>query len=546
MNSINQRTTDVLIIGAGAAGLSTALHLAKTYRVLLLSKENILDSSTNRAQGGIASVTHPQDTIESHIEDTVLAGDGLCNESVVHSVISQSKTVVQDLLDLGLEFDSDEDGLHLVREGAHKFPRVLHVADSTGYAIGSTLLHHAIENPNIEINSNRLVIDVITRSHKSKSDDQVWGAYVYDRKRKLVETILAPCVVLATGGASKVYKYTSNPDSATGDGIAIGARAGCRVSNMEFNQFHPTCLYHPAARSFLISEAVRGEGGKLLRPDGTPFMQQYDRRLDLATRDVVARAIDSEMKRLGLECVYLDISHREKSVLQKRFPMIFEKLLELGIDMAVEPIPVVPAAHYTCGGILVNQQGATDVSGLYAVGETACTGLHGANRLASNSLLECLVYARAVARHVLENFQNFSSTEVQIPDWDESLVVDSDEDVVLTHNWGELRGIMWNYVGIARTDKRLERAGRRIELLKQEIVEYYANYRVNPDLLELRNLILVADLIVKCARWRKESRGLHFTLDYPQKSVRAVPSVVKLHTGIRDVFENNSMIQSET
>ena len=546
MSTVTQRTPDVLIIGAGAAGLSTALHLAKTYRVLLLSKEDILSSSTNRAQGGIASVTHPQDTLESHIQDTVQAGSGLCDETVVKSVVSQAKIVVNELLDLGLEFDADEDGLHLVREGAHKFPRVLHVADTTGYAIGSTLLHHAINNPNIEINSNRLVIDVITNRNQDQPGDRLFGAYIYDRKRKLVETILSPCVVLATGGASKVYKYTSNPDGATGDGIAIAARAGCRVSNLEFNQFHPTCLYHPAARSFLISEAVRGEGGKLLSPAGKPFMQRYDERAELATRDVVARAIDHEMKRWGLQCVYLDISHREKDQLQKRFPMIYEKLLGLGIDMAIDPIPVVPAAHYTCGGVLVDQHGATDISGLYAVGETACTGLHGANRLASNSLLECLVYARAVARHILDNYHQFERADVSIPDWDESQVVDSDEDVVLAHNWGELRGLMWNYVGIARTDKRLERAARRIELLKQEIIDYYSHFRVNPDLLELRNLILVAELIVKCARWRKESRGLHFTLDYPQKSVLAVPSIVRRQRGSKDVFENSKSFQSRS
>lgn len=524
----------------------TALHLASKHRVMLLSKEDILSSSTNRAQGGLASVTHPEDSIDSHVADTVKVGGGLCDIDVVKFVVSQAQQVVRELLDLGVPFDQNETGLMLAREGAHSFPRVLHVADTTGFAIGSTLIQKVIDHPNVEVNTNQVAIDVITSKKLSFDDNRVLGAYTYDRTTERIETVECACVVLATGGAAKVYKYTTNPDGATGDGIAIAARAGCRISNMEFNQFHPTCLYHHDARSFLISEALRGEGGKLVLPDGSRFMHRFDDQAELAARDVVARAIDYEMKRLGIQCVYLDVSHLDQGYLTKRFPTIYEKLLAVGIDMAQAPIPIVPSAHYTCGGVLVNRDGATDVDGLYAVGETACTGLHGANRLASNSLLECLVYARAAARHILDNFDSLATqARVEVPAWDESRVTDSDEDVVLTQNWGELRGFMWNYVGIVRTDKRLERAARRIEMLKQEIYEYYSNYRVNPNLLELRNLILVADLIVKSARWRRESRGLHYTLDCPSTYERGFPSVIRSTADPRDVFETSTAFQSD-
>ena len=526
MSAPTRSSCDVLILGSGAAGLAAALNLPTHLDIRVLSKEGVRDSSSNRAQGGIASVTDPADSIEAHVEDTCRAGADLCDEDIVRFVVANAAVAVANLVDLGLKFDREQDRLHLTKEGGHSFRRVLHVADATGQAITSTLLQQVVERPNIHVLTNRVAVDVVTSRKLGQSTNRVLGAYVYNRDEDAVEVVSAPHVILATGGASKTYVYTSNPDGATGDGIAIAWRAGCRISNMEFNQFHPTCLFHPQARSFLISEAVRGEGGLLVLPNGERFMQRFDVRGELAPRDVVARAIDYEMKRLGSECVFLDVTHIDEKRIHNHFPTIYRTLANVGIDMCKEPIPIVPAAHYTCGGVLVDADGATDVPGLYAIGETACTGLHGANRLASNSLLECLVYARAAAQHInAQAAENLADPDL-IPDWDESRVTDSDEDVVITHNWAELRRFMWDYVGIVRTDKRLERAANRIELLKREVHEYYSNYRVNPDLLELRNLIHVSELIVRSAQWRKESRGLHYSLDHPQLNEEATPSVI--------------------
>ena len=469
---------------------------------------------------------HPRDSVARHIRDTIQAGAGLCDPEIVQFVVERGPDAIRRLLDYGLTLDREGPDFHLTREGGHTERRVLHVADRTGQAIETTLVERALAHPDIELLTDRLAIDVITAEKFGLAPNRVLGAYVYNRSTESVELIRTPHVVLATGGASKVYLYTSNPDGATGDGIAMAWRAGCRVGNMEFNQFHPTCLYHPDARSFLISEAVRGEGGRLLLPNGEPFMDRFDPRGELASRDIVARAIDHEIKRLGVDCVFLDISHRPADFIESHFPTIRARLLSVGIDMTREPIPVVPAAHYTCGGVVVDRFGATDVEGLYAIGETACTGLHGANRLASNSLLECMVLAESAGERIVESIASEPPSAPDLAAWDESRVTDSDEDVVLAHNWLELRRFMWDYVGIVRTDKRLERAWRRIELLKQEVHDYYANHRVSPDLIELRNLIHVAELMVRCACSRRESRGLHYTLDYPATAARAVPSVL--------------------
>ncbi len=529
---------DVLIIGSGAAGLAAAIQLADRAHVIVLSKDSIDGGSTNRAQGGIAAVTGPGDSPEAHIRDTMRAGAGLCDEQVVRYAVEKGPEVIDRLMDYGLLFDTDgEATFHLTREGGHSHRRVLHVADHTGRAIESALARRALEHAGIEFLIGRLAIDVVTTGKLGMLPDRAIGAYVYNREADDVELIQASNIVLATGGASKAYLYTSNPDGATGDGMAMAWRAGCRVANMEFNQFHPTCLYHPHAKSFLISEAVRGEGGRLLLPNGDSFMHRFDPRGELASRDVVARAIDHEMKRLGADCLYLDISHRSADFIESHFPTIRARCERFGIDMTREPVPVVPAAHYTCGGVLVDRDGATDVPGLYAIGETACTGLHGANRLASNSLLECMVFARSAADHVLGDLTSGKRRLPDAPAWDASRVTDSDEDVVLSHNWDELRRFMWDYVGIVRTNKRLERAYRRIELLKKEVHEYYANHHISNDLIELRNVILVAELMVRCAMSRRESRGLHYTLDYPRALNRALPSVLSPSADPWDVLQ---------
>jgi L-aspartate oxidase len=515
---------DILIIGSGGAGLSLALKLADhSLRIAVLSKFALTVGSTYYAQGGISAVFDAEDSIESHIEDTLNAGAGLCNPEIVRLTVTHGKSSIDWLRQQGVIFteeqtQSGETKLHLNREGGHSHRRIVHTADATGKAVSLSLIERAQEHENIELFEYHNVIELITQPGRSgdafPAGKRVIGAYVLDSKNQQVKTFNAPVVALATGGASKVYLYSTNPQSATGDGIALAWRAGCRVSNMEFMQFHPTCLYHPEARSFLISEAVRGEGGKLILPDGSPFMQRFDPRGELAPRDIVARAIDHEIKKRGIDCVYLDISHKSEQFIRSHFPTIYQQCLKFNIDITRQPIPVVPAAHYTCGGVLTDSYARTDIANLYAIGEVACTGLHGANRMASNSLLECLVFADRAYEDILNHFPVIEPVP-EIPDWDESLVSDSDEEVVVSHNWNELRNFMWDYVGIVRTNKRLARAMHRVELLKNEIAEYYGNFRVTSDLLELRNLVIVAELIIRCAQHRKESRGLHYTLDYP-------------------------------
>jgi L-aspartate oxidase len=515
-----QHQYDVLIIGSGAAGLTTALRLAARTRTAVLAKGPLVEGSTYYAQGGISAVLDREDSIESHISDTMDAGAGLCHPQVVRYTVEHGPAAVQWLVELGVPFTRHKQGkgsndFHLTREGGHQHRRVIHAADATGKAVETSLIDSVRSCDNIDLFEQHIAVDLITGRRLGQSANPCLGAYVLDRAQGRVEVFRARFVVLATGGASKVYLYTSNPDTATGDGIAMAWRAGCRIGNMEFNQFHPTCLYHPQAKSFLITEAVRGEGGKLLLPDGKPFMQRFDPRGELAPRDIVARAIDHEMKRLGHDHVLLDISHKPAEFIREHFPTVHQRCLELGIDITRQPIPVVPAAHYTCGGIVTDLQGRSDVANLYAVGESACTGLHGANRMASNSLLECLVFAAAAAADIDARLDG-TDMPPHLPEWDESQVTDSDEEVVVSHNWDELRRFMWDYVGIVRTDKRLQRARRRVELLQREIQEYYGNFRVTNDLLELRNLVQVADLIIRSAQLRRESRGLHYTLDYPQ------------------------------
>ncbi|WDB48851.1 L-aspartate oxidase [Escherichia albertii] len=531
MNTLPEHSCDVLIIGSGAAGLSLALRLADKHRVIVLSKGLVTEGSTFYAQGGIAAVFDETDSIGSHVEDTLIAGSGICDRHAVEFVANNARSCVQWLIDQGVLFDTHiqpngKESYHLTREGGHSHRRILHAADATGKEVETTLVSKAQNHPNIRVLERSNAVDLIISDKIGLPGAQrVVGAWVWNRNKEAVETCHAKAVVLATGGASKVYQYTTNPDISSGDGIAMAWRAGCRVANLEFNQFHPTALYHPQARNFLLTEALRGEGAYLKRPDGTRFMADFDERGELAPRDIVARAIDHEMKRLGADCMFLDISHKPAEFIRHHFPMIYEKLLGLGINLTKDPVPIVPAAHYTCGGVMVDDYGRTDVDGLYAIGEVSYTGLHGANRMASNSLLECLVYGWSAAEDITRRMP-YAHGVSMLPPWDESRVENPDERVVIQHNWHELRLFMWDYVGIVRTTKRLERALRRINMLQQEIDEYYAHFRVSNNLLELRNLVQVAELIVRCAMMRKESRGLHFTLDYPELLTHSGPSIL--------------------
>jgi len=508
-------THDVLVIGSGAAGLTLALHMPEHVRVAVLCKGAMHEGSTWFAQGGIAAVLDDADSFDRHVEDTLNAGAGLCHKDAVQFTVERGKEAIQWLIDQGVIFtkEADSEDYHLTKEGGHSHRRIIHSADATGRAVHSTLIEQARSHDNIEIYENHVAVNLITQADAGSRKLRCSGAYVLDNNIGQVNCFQAKAVILATGGASKVYLYTSNPDGASGDGIAMAWRAGCRVANMEFNQFHPTCLYHPKAKTFLVTEALRGEGAHLKLPNGKRFMHRFDERGELAPRDIVARAIDHEMKRLGCDCLYLDISHKPADFIAEHFPTVKARCLEYGIDITREPIPVVPAAHYTCGGVVVDTNGQTDLVNLYAIGETSFTGLHGANRMASNSLLECIVYAQAAAGHILANLQRIPTPDSSA-DWDESRVTNSDEDVVISHNWDELRRFMWDYVGIVRTRKRLERATHRIKLLQKEIAEYYSNYKVGNDVIELRNLATVAELIIRSAMERKESRGLHYTLDY--------------------------------
>ncbi len=519
MSSLNTtHQFDVIIVGSGGAGLSLALSLPHHYNIAVLAKAPLTEASTYYAQGGVAAVLDETDSIQQHIDDTMIAGAQLCELDAVKHTVEGGKPSVDFLLKHGVQFTLDDaEQLHLTREGGHSQRRIIHAADATGKAISTTLVQRAREQKNLTIFENYIAIDLIT-TEKLGIDEQknrAVGLYALNEKTGKVHTFLAPFTALACGGAMKAYLYTSNPDIATGDGIAMAYRAGCRVANMEFNQFHPTCLYHPQARSFLITEAMRGEGAYLRLPEGERFMLRFDERAELAPRDIVARAIDFEIKRLGIRHVWLDITHKPAEFVKEHFPTLYTRLLELGIDITKDMIPVVPAAHYTCGGVVVDEHSQTDISGLYAIGETSYTGLHGANRMASNSLLECFVYGMSAAQHIQSQFNPEVSLPA-VPEWDDSQVTDADEDVVILQNWDELRQTMWNYVGIVRTSKRLKRALHRIEMLKREITEYYEDYQVSKNLIELRNLVMVSEMIVRCAMERKESRGLHYTLDYPE------------------------------
>jgi len=532
-----QIKTDFLIIGSGIAGLTFALKVAEFGSVALVTKKGIMDSNTVMAQGGIASVFDKLDSFDLHIQDTLVSGDGLCNRDVVEMVVKNGPDKIRELFNLGVHFNlkergrSDSESLHvdpdfdLGHEGGHSQKRIVHVQDMIGIEIEGVLVNHVKKNDRITIFENHIAIDLITISTRmtrglitTTYEDYCCGAYVLDIEKDRVRTFCAKTTLLATGGAGKVYLYTSNPDIATGDGVAMGYRAGATVANLEFVQFHPTCLYHLDAKNFLISEAVRGEGGILIDAAGNAFMEKYDPRKDLACRDVVARAIDTELKKRGDDSVFLDISHKNSEFVKTRFPNLYEKCLAFGFNMTTEPLPVVPAAHYMCGGVATDMFGRTDIHRLYAVGETACTGLHGANRLASNSLIEALVYAHKAAQQAVKdiNTLNFSSTP-DPPPWDEVGTTDSDEVIMVSQNWDEIRRFMWHYVGIVRSNKRLARAKRRIEIIQQEINEYYWNFRVSSDLIELRNIATVAELIIKCARHRKESRGLHYNIEYPYR-----------------------------
>lgn len=519
-------TSDYLVIGSGIAGLSFALRAAKTGTVSIVTKKEKMDASTNYAQGGIASVLDPQDSFDLHVADTLKCGAGLCNEEVVRMVVTKGPAMIRELISLGVNFSHDRKGgdrLDLAQEGGHSRRRIVHSDDLTGQEVERALIHNVEESHSIKIYENHMAIDLITTSKfikrgisTNETQETCWGAYVLDVHTGEVKTFLASVTILATGGAGKVYLYTSNPDIATGDGLAMGYRAGAKVANMEFVQFHPTCLYHPLAKSFLISESVRGEGGRLIDKRGTHFMERYHSSRDLATRDIVARSIDAELKKSGDECVLLDITHRSPDFIKRRFPHIYRTCLELNIDITGQPIPVVPAAHYTCGGLLTDQHGRTTVTSLYAIGEVACTGLHGANRLASNSLIEALVFADSAFEDSAKRIADRGEQKFPpVPMWDPGSATDSDESVVVSHNWDEVRRLMWNYVGIVRTNKRLSRAKSRIEVIQREIGEYYWDFIITRDLLELRNLASVAELIITSATMRKESRGLHYNLDYP-------------------------------
>ncbi|MEQ1602433.1 MAG: L-aspartate oxidase [Methylophilaceae bacterium] len=516
---------DVLIMGSGLAGLTLALKVADSKKVCLVSKRAINDSASNWAQGGIAAVLADDDSIEAHIQDTLISGAGLCDAEVTRQVVEHGRETIEWLIREGVPFtrEDDDSGYHLTREGGHSHRRIIHAADATGHAVQMTLAEKVRNHANITLLEEHIAVDLITSRKAGIEGGECLGAYVLDNASGKVLTLGAQHTVLATGGTGKVYLYTTNPDVSTGDGLAMAWRAGCRAANMEFIQFHPTCLYHPQAKSFLISEALRGEGGLLKLPDGTRFMPAHDARAELAPRDIVARAIDYEMKKHGYDCVYLDISHQPADFILSHFPTIYRRCLEFGIDITKESIPVVPAAHYSCGGILTDHVGGTDIPGLYAIGEVACTGLHGANRLASNSLLECLVFGQAAALDILAQAPK---PLVQLPDWDESRVTDADEEIIITHNWNELRRFMWNYVGIVRTNKRLLRAMNRIHLLRDEVHEFYSNFRISNDLIELRNLLQVAELIVQSAMKRHESRGLHYSKDYPELAADAVPTIL--------------------
>lgn len=524
---MNDADLPIVIVGAGLAGLCTALHLADQRRVIVLAKRSVNEAATAWAQGGIVGVLGADDSVSAHVHDTQEAGAGLVDEHSARFISEHSAAAIEWLVEQGVPFTDDATGpmgLHLTREGGHGVRRIAHALDATGKAIHDTLLARAAAHPNITLREQAMAVDLITSRHLGRAEaPRCYGVYALDIANGRVETLAASAVVLATGGIGKVYRYTTNPDTATGDGIAMAWRAGCRVANMEFIQFHPTCLYHPQERSFLITEALRGEGALLRLPDGTRFMPAHDERAELAPRDIVARAIDFEMKKHGLDCVLLDATPLGEAFLTSHFPMIHARCLQLGIDIARQPIPVVPAAHYTCGGIVTDLDGRADLPGLYAVGEAGYTGLHGANRLASNSLLECVVLGRTCAQHIV---REPPAAALAVPDWDESQVEDADEQVVIAHNWDELRLMMWNYVGIVRTTRRLERALHRIELLKAETRDYYANFRVNRDLLELRNLVDCAELVVRSALMRHESRGLHYSRDFPDALPVSFPTVL--------------------
>lgn len=525
MNRPSHYTVDVLVLGAGAAGLTAALSLPSHLQVAVLTKDPS-GGSTRWAQGGVAAVIDDHDSIESHVQDTLIAGAGLCHQDVVEYVVGHAREAIDWLVDQGVAFTKSDTAFHLTQEGGHSHRRILHAADATGWAIQDALDRQALKASNIRFHHKFIAVDLCVEQGRGARQRRVRGCHVLNIETGEVDTFEAQAVILATGGASKVYRYTSNPDGASGDGIAMAWRAGCRVANMEFNQFHPTCLFHPDAKSFLISEAVRGEGGLLRLPDGTRFMPGFDPRAELAPRDIVARAIDHEMKRIGADHVYLDITHRDPEFIRSHFPTIDQRLRELGIDMTRDWIPVVPAAHYTCGGVLVDLHGETDLPGLFAIGEVSSTGLHGANRMASNSLLECIVYGRAAAKQITDAWRS-PSKGAPIQPWDASQVTDSDENVVIAHNWAEIRRFMWDYVGIVRTDKRLQRALNRAQLLAREIQDFYVNYRVTANLIELRNLIVVAELIIRSALKRKESRGLHFTLNHPDLSKHPEDTILR-------------------